>query len=234
MVGRPLLSCNHVSLPQAGGEKDGDGRASTRPVTIIPHPNTVLPVSPRIFQTQDLAGPETGSVGDQPAAPSGMAGPEEGQTGSRAEGRESQARGAHLHRCPQALGCSAVLPASGWRRWSRACGDAGGQVAHSPVYGSWIWAIEGRSPPGPEGKVKSTQYLPLSLAFSPLLALCPRTCNCLGRSEGDMRPGQVQSFTGESEKMSLKVSRVATGSRDTHNLPAYQPVDQRTCPHWET
>ena len=42
---------------------------------------------------------------------------------------------------------------------------------------------------------KSTQYLPLSLAFSPLLALCPRTCNCLGRSEGNMRPGQSQSFT---------------------------------------
>lgn len=72
-------------------------------------------------------------------------------------------------------------------------GDAGGQVAHSGVR---LLDLGDRVDPRQDLRgSKSTQYLPLSLAFSPLLALCPRTCNCLGRSEGNMRPGQSQSFT---------------------------------------
>lgn len=71
--------------------------------------------------------------------------------------------------------------------------DSRGQVAHSGV---WLLDLgNGVDPCQNLRGNKSTQHLPRSDCLLPPCPLCPHTCNCLGRREGNMRPGQSQSFT---------------------------------------
>ena len=52
-----------------------------------------------------------------------------------------------------------------------------------------------------------------------------------GQKRGEYEAGTVTELHGGSEKVGLKVSGVARSSGDTHNLSAYQPVDQRGLAH---
>lgn len=108
-------------------------------------------------------------------------------------------------------------------------GDPGGQVANSGV---WLLDLGDRVDPCQDLRGgKSTQHLPLSPAFSPLLAPLPLYLQLPGQKRGKYKARTVTELHGGSEKVGLKVSGVARGSGDTHNLPAYQPVNQRGLAH---
>lgn len=70
--------------------------------------------------------------------------------------------------------------------------DSGGQVAHR---GIWLLDLGDGVDPRQNLWGQSATAPPSMSCLLPPQPLCPHTCNCLGRREGNMRPGQSQSFT---------------------------------------
>ena len=107
--------------------------------------------------------------------------------------------------------------------------DPGGQVAHSGV---WLLDLgDGVDPCQDLRGNKSTQHLPPSPAFSPPLAPLPSYLQLPGQKRGEYEAWTVTELHGGGQKVGLKVSGVARGSGDTHDLPPHQPVDQRGLAH---
>lgn len=124
----------------------------------------------------------------------------DGRTSEKRSGRvkgkgRSQAHGTYLHRCPRHTrgvlrrgprplgGAGEAEPAQGFGR------PGSPRQCMAPGFEQW-----GRSLPEPEGKQERSAPSSISCLLPPC-PLCPHTCNCLGRREGNMRPGQSQSFT---------------------------------------
>lgn len=121
--GPPWLSCNHASLPRLEGEKNGEGRPSTRPSHHHPTPLTQsFQFPPEYSRPEILLALRQKPRGDWPAAPS-MAGPlRKERKGDRARGGKPGVWSPPSQMSQAHHGCSAEgSSASGWRRWSRAC-----------------------------------------------------------------------------------------------------------------
>lgn len=95
----------------------------------------------------------------------------------------------------------------------------------APGFGQW-----GRSPPEPEGKQECSACFWLS-TFSPSLPPLSSYLQLPGQKGGEYEARAVTELHRGGEKVGLKVSGVAGGSGDTHDLPPHQPVDQRGLSH---
>ena len=106
--------------------------------------------------------------------------------------------------------------------------DPGGQVAHSSV--GLLDLGDGVDPCQNLRGNKKAQLLPPS-PVSPSFPTLPSYLQLLGQKRGDYEARAVTELHRGSQKVGLKVSGVARGSGDTHDLPPHQPVDQRGLSH---